>query len=158
MNGEVYKNRFEYMQKMHDFMDRKITAEEFERWFMRKRDADIDQDIANGYYQYYENKVFSGNELKFQKKYSNYLYHCQPPEDEYWLSRYSKGVEKYNITGETLFLPLYDLLSVKVRDLFHYWNTPAELFDPNDDIEEEELRWYCGEILRILEKYRNRLI
>lgn len=137
MTNTIYKNRFQYVQQMNDFIEGKLDGKAFSKWFLSKRTQDLREDKI----QYPELHELMSHLLNLSIK-------------EY-KQKYNQLVRPLLLYSEdSLFLELFDeLQSVDIED---FWPKDDPAFEEGVNIDEEELRRRVKDKLSILEENKDR--
>ena len=155
MINTIYKNSILYYQWMRELLEKKITPLDFDKKWHSQRGKDIDENRNSGYTDYYLNKrVLKGKEKEFKEKYSAYLYTKHWKSD--WkdgLLVFEEGGQKLDIKTEQFFMGIWRFLDPYVRE---YYPSDSEIFDPKEDVGEEELLDKVGFCVEILDRNKER--
>jgi hypothetical protein len=152
MIGEIYNNRKFYYEIIKEFLEGKKTALELQTEYWEQRDKDLDVDSKNGYYEYEAN--YEGNEKQFEKENKEKLYFSAWSKE--WrevLAEYEEAANRLEIKGELFFKGIWNFIDEYVRE---YNPSDASFFNPEEDVDEEELEEKLRAAYEVLERNKER--
>lgn len=152
MINETYKNSSLYYFMMDDFLQEKISPDEFQTKYLNQRDKDFDQDEKNGYtYEKYKEKLknLPQNEKEFKDKYCDVLYE----KGMSTLDQYEKGAKSLNVKGEIFFMGIWNYLDCHI---IQFYPSNEEGFDPRFDTDEQTLIKIVQAAFGVLERNKDR--
>jgi hypothetical protein len=139
---------------MKRFIERKISAEQFDWIYYDNRDIDLDNNRNSGYRDWYSNRSIDEVETNFGKKYVYNIF-SQSIKEYYSkeLLEYERAAYEYNIDGEEFFDGIWCFVDACT---VNFLNCNPEHFDPECDINEEEFYDMINTAYGILERNKDK--